>query len=149
MRPLLAIAALLAVGSTGCFTTHIRSGRPAAPGEPALDKVLRSQVVGDVVVIDPPDKLPQRCPDGWSRIDTEVTPFNWLLDFVGGWFYHANTVTLRCATPGAPASVPAASAAVPPGGTPPAPAVLPPPLPPPATSAKPTLPPPPPGFTPM
>ena len=27
---------------------------------------------GDVVTIDPPDKLSQRCPQGWSRIDAEV-----------------------------------------------------------------------------
>lgn len=142
--------ALCALGLAGCFTTHIRSGKPAAPGEPVLDKVLRSQIIGDVVTIDPPDKLPQRCPQGWSRIDAEVRPFNWILDVAAGFFYHSNTVTLRCAAPQAAPTAPAAATTSPTGELPPpGPAVLPPPPPPPPQSAPSALPPPPPGFTPM
>jgi hypothetical protein len=143
---LCAFSAFSALCLSGCFTTHIHSGKPAAPGEPALDNVLRSQIIGDVVTIDPPDKLSQRCPQGWSRIDAEVRPFNWILDVVAGFFYHSNTVSLRCAAPGAaPTALPPTQGAEP---LPPAPAVLPPPPPPPQASPS-ALPPPPPGFTPM
>ncbi len=142
-RTLLALTALLPVFTSGCYVTHIHSGRAAAPGDPAMNKVLRSQIVADVVTIDPPDKLPTYCPEGWATIDAEVTPYNWLLDVVAGWFYRANTFTLRCAAKGAAPPFAPSIPAVPPLAPPP------PPPPPPADSGAPAVPPPPPGFTPM
>lgn len=140
----LSFALLLPVFTSGCYVTHIRSGRAAAPGEPAMNQVLRSQIVADVVTVDPPDKLPSKCPEGWASIDSEVTPYNWLLDVVAGWFYRANTITIRCAAQGSAPPFAPTVPAVPPLAPPP-----PPPPPPPADSGAPAIPPPPPGFTPM
>lgn len=101
---LAALAAALALA--GCYT--IRYERRAAPEAGAPRERWHHGVVGGLVDASGPVDLAEACPDGWARVENEVTPFNWVGQFLTGfgglWLANANlwapsTVRVTCARP--------------------------------------------------
>jgi hypothetical protein len=109
-RPIPAVAALLAASLlAGCYT--IRYERRAAPEGGAPREQWHHGAIGGAVDVSGPVKLPETCPDGWARVESQVTFFNWLGQFLTGfgglWVVNANlwdpaTVRVQCARPAAP-----------------------------------------------
>lgn len=97
---------LLALTLAGCFT--IRYERRAAPEAGAPRERWHHGLVGGLIDASGPVELDQACPDGFARVENEVTFFNWVgqvLTGAGGlWLANANvwapsTVRVTCARP--------------------------------------------------
>jgi hypothetical protein len=102
------LLALCAAAATlaGCYT--IRYERRAAPEAGAPREQWHHGLVGGLIDASGPLVLDQICPDGWARVENEVTPFNWVGQFLTGfgglWVLNANlwapsTVRVTCARP--------------------------------------------------
>jgi hypothetical protein len=85
------------VGSLGCYSTTIRSGKPAAKGDPAVRDRAMGATLGNVVEVDPPYRLDLNCKQGWSEIKIRMSPLDWGLAYLAGGVYQSRTFTLRCA----------------------------------------------------
>lgn len=101
---LLPVAMLVLV--SGCFTTTVRSGKPAA-AQPAtvLDGVSAAEFderwhhgfVNGVAEVDGNYNLRHICPNGWSEITTKESFLNGIVSFGTGLLYTPQSVTIRCA----------------------------------------------------
>jgi hypothetical protein len=104
------LAALAAaVALSGCFT--IRYERRAQPEAGAPREQWHHGLVGGAIDASGPIKLAEACPDGWARVESQVTFFNGvaqLLTGAGGlWVMNASlwdpsTVRVQCARPAGP-----------------------------------------------
>jgi hypothetical protein len=97
-------AALVALSLAGCQTIRYQTGRPAAPTSVQQDvHFLFWGLVGDPVV-----DLAAACPDGFARVESQLTVLNWLgqalTTFGVLWPLHASlwtpeTIRVACARP--------------------------------------------------
>lgn len=103
-RRLVALAAALAL--SGCYT--IRYERRAEPEAGAPREQWHHGLVGGLVDASGPVELARTCPDGWARVESQVTFFNWVAQVLTGagglWVVNANlwdpsTVRVKCARP--------------------------------------------------
>jgi hypothetical protein len=76
----LAPLVLCALLSSGCYTTTVSSGKPAAPARIEFDEKWHHGVVYGIAELSGPYDLEKVCPDGWSEITTETSFLN---GFVG------------------------------------------------------------------
>jgi hypothetical protein len=131
----LAGAIALVASATGCFTTTVKSGAPAAPPVIEYDEKWHSGLIVGIAELSGPYDLSKICPNGWAEIKTETSFLNGLVQAVTWGIYNPQTVTVRCA--GGPA---APGTSLPPGvppapmGPPPPPGTMP-PSPPPSAPA--------------
>jgi hypothetical protein len=96
-RALFVCASILCLGGLGCHSTIIRSGKPVAKGDPAVQDRALGATLGNVVVVDPPFRLDLHCKQGWSEIEMRMSPLDWGLGYLSGGVYQSRTFTLRCA----------------------------------------------------
>ncbi len=136
-----ALALIASALATGCFTTTVRSGH--APAREAAYEKWHHGYLGGLIEGSGPYDLRRMCPEGWAEITTSLEPVQTLTSLFTLFVYMPQTVTIVCATPGAPPAAPRSGYGTPdapyPAG-PPAPQALPPisgPLPPPASAAAP------------
>jgi hypothetical protein len=108
----LALGALLL---SGCYTTTVASGKPAAPAGIEYDEKWHSGVAWGIAELSGPYDLEQVCPNGWSEIKTETSFLNGFVDAVTRGIYSPQSVTVRCAVavPKVPPSAPVAPATAP------------------------------------
>lgn len=86
-------AALLLLLASGCFHIHYVTGEPAAPApvdESWHHDWVFGLVEGDTVAV------PQLCPDGLAKVDSETTFVNGLVRFLTFSIYTPETVTTTC-----------------------------------------------------
>jgi hypothetical protein len=115
-----AIGVAAAAGSSGCFTSIVKSGAPAAAAAIEYDEKWHSGLIFGLVELSGPYDLSRICPNGWAEIKTETSFVNGLVQWITFNIYNPQTVTVRCAAGGAPAGPPA-MAPPPPGAMPPPP----------------------------
>jgi hypothetical protein len=127
------------VAASGCFTSIVKSGAPAAPPPIEYDEKWHSGLIVGIVELSGPYDLSKVCPNGWAEINTETSFLNGLVQILTWNIYNPQTVTVRCAGGAMPAGAPGM---MPPPGMAPAPGMAPPPPPP---GLGPSPPPPPPG----
>jgi hypothetical protein len=125
---------------SGCFTSVVKSGAPAAPAAVEYDEKWHSGLVAGIAELSGPYDLSKICPNGWAEIKTETSFLNGLVQLVTWNLYNPQSVTVRCAV--GPA-MPGAPGMMPPPGMAPAPMGAPPPPPPPPPGLGPPPPPPP------
>jgi hypothetical protein len=91
---------------SGCYTTTISSGKPAAKAAIKYDAKWHHGLVWGMAELSGPQDLQRVCPDGWSEIETETSFVNGFVEAVTSGIYAPQTVTVRCAlpTPRAPSS---------------------------------------------
>jgi len=111
-RPLL--LALLALAA-GCFHVNYVTNRPPA-STPAYEAWHTDVVWGLVEVSDPVD-VATVCPNGYARIESQLTFVQGLLQYITLGIYNPQSVTITCTsaraeTPAALSPAPAAAAAV-------------------------------------
>lgn len=89
---------LLAVlGSlSGCYTTTLRSGKPANAARIDLDHRWHHGVIWGIAELSGPYNLKALCPNGWGEIQTETSFVNGLLNYLTSGIYAPQTVTVRC-----------------------------------------------------
>lgn len=119
----------IVAGASGCFTTTVKSGAPAAPPVIEYDEKWHSGLIAGIAELSGPYDLSKVCPNGWAEIKTETSFLNGLVQAVTWGIYNPQTVTVRCAA--GPAGAP--GVALPPGAAPPPmgpPGAAPPPAPP-------------------
>ena len=125
---------------SGCYTTTVSSGKPAARASIEYDEKWHHGVAWGIAELSGPYDLQSICPNGWSEIKTETSFVNGFVDAVTRGIYSPQTVTVRCAVAApstAPVMAPSAPAAAPPPVAAPPPELPPAPSPPPGASAKP------------
>jgi Bor protein len=115
IRSVLAFWPMLA---TGCYTTTLHSGKPAAPAGIEYDEKWHHGLVWGIAELSGPYNLARVCPRGWASIKTETSFLNGIVGAVTGDIYSPQTVTVRCSTL-APVTVPVPSLGAPPNSTPP------------------------------
>jgi hypothetical protein len=142
-RPLAARHALTVAASavtcallSGCFTSVVKSGAPAAAAPIEYDEKWHSGIIYGIAELSGPYDLSRICPNGWAEIKTETSFVNGLVQALTFSIYNPQTVTVRCAAgpipaPG-PAMTPAAAGALPAPAAAPPDAIPPPAAPPPA-----------------
>jgi hypothetical protein len=140
----LGFAALVAL--SGCFTSVVKSGAPAAPATAEYDEKWHSGFIYGIVELSGPYDLSRVCPNGWAEIKTETSFLNGLVQFITWGIYNPQSVTVRCAGSmvpvGAPGMPPPGMMPAPPmAPAPPPPGLAPPPPPPPGPPAPPSPPP--------
>jgi hypothetical protein len=122
----IAVTVAACAGASGCFTSIVKSGAPAAAAPIEYDEKWHSGLIYGIVELSGPYDLSRICPNGWAEIKTETSFVNGFVQWVTFNIYNPQAVTVRCASGPAPAGGPA-MAPPPPGAAPP----LPPPAPPP------------------
>lgn len=90
---------------TGCYTTTVTSGKPAARATVAYDEKWHSGVVYGIAELSGPHDLEKICPHGWSEIKTETSFLNGFVDAVTYGIYNPQNITVRCALPSEPVAV--------------------------------------------
>ncbi|HWA73933.1 MAG TPA: Bor family protein [Polyangiaceae bacterium] len=88
----------------GCYTTTIRSGKPAEQPSVEYDEKWHHGLVWGIAELSGPYDLQRICPNGWSVIKTETSFVNGVVEAVTSGIYSPQTVTVQCARPGASAS---------------------------------------------
>jgi hypothetical protein len=102
-RPLHWTFALLALASSGCYATTIRSGLPVqAKPDIEYDQRWHHGAVLGIAEISGPYDLHEICPNGWAEIKTRTTFINGLVDAITGGLYNPQSVTVRCAAASGP-----------------------------------------------
>ncbi|HTP51039.1 MAG TPA: hypothetical protein VMK42_10100 [Anaeromyxobacteraceae bacterium] len=91
MRTLLSALLLLA---TGCFHVNYVTTKPQAPA-PAYDGWHSDVVWGLVEVSDPVD-VPKLCPNGFARIESQLTFVQGLVQYLTIGLYNPQNVTVTC-----------------------------------------------------
>jgi hypothetical protein len=94
LRPLIA---LLAVATSGCATTTLRSGEPPGKTAPGYDEHWQSGFVFGTVPSARARELGQLCPKGWAEIRVAADPFTILAGAVTLFMYSPSRVTVVCA----------------------------------------------------
>lgn len=96
---------LCALVLSGCYTTTVSSGKPAAPAKIEYDEKSHHGVVLGIAELSGPHNIDKICPDGWSEIKTETSFLNGFVDAVTMGIYNPQTITVRCALPNKPVAV--------------------------------------------
>jgi hypothetical protein len=96
MKHLLFVA-LGALALSGCYTTTLKSGRPAGESPMEADDRWHNGFVGGTSEASGPYRLEQLCPHGWSEIKTHTSFGNGLLEVVTLSLYNPQTIDVRCA----------------------------------------------------
>jgi hypothetical protein len=96
---------LCALALSGCYTTTVSSGKPAAKADIEYDEKWHSGVVVGIAELSGPHNLEKICPYGWSEIKTETSFLNGFVDAVTSGIYNPQTITVRCALPSKPVAV--------------------------------------------
>lgn len=91
------VAALTLAFATSCYTTTVRSGKPAADATAEYDGKWHSGLVFGLAELSGPYDLSEICPNGWAEISTETSFVNGLVGAVTDSIYTPQTVTVRCA----------------------------------------------------
>jgi hypothetical protein len=91
-----ACALALVCTSSACFTTTLRSGKPANAARVENDKRWHHGVVWGIAELSGPYNLKQLCPNGWAEVTSETSFLNGLLDSITSGVYSPQTVTIRC-----------------------------------------------------
>lgn len=94
--------AACALALSGCYTTTVSSGKPAARATVAYDEKWHSGVVHGIAELSGPYDLEAICPHGWSEIKTETSFLNGFVDAVTYGIYNPQNITVRCALPSQP-----------------------------------------------
>lgn len=81
---------------SGCYTTTVRSGAPAAPPRIEYDGKWHHGLVVGLAELSGPYDLSRICPEGWAEIKTETSFVQGLVEAVTGGIYAPQTVTVRC-----------------------------------------------------
>jgi Bor protein len=100
---------------SGCYTTTLSSGKPAAPANIEYDEKWHHSAVWGMAELSGPYNLEQVCPGGWSEIKTETSFANGFVQAVTYGIYSPQTVTVRCAVqahPSATSATPSPAAPV-------------------------------------
>lgn len=116
-----AVLALGLLTTTGCFTSHVRSGLPVGQAPVEGRERWHSGFVLGVAEASGPYDLAHMCPQGWAEITTETSFWNGLVDMVTSGIYNPQTITVRCAALPPPPGTPGAPSMPPPGVLPPPP----------------------------
>jgi hypothetical protein len=82
---------------SGCYTTTLRSGKPAGETPMEADERWHNGFVGGTEESSGPYRLEQLCPHGWSEIETHTSFGNGLLEIVTFHLYNPQTVNVKCA----------------------------------------------------
>jgi len=96
---------LCALALTGCYTTTVSSGKPAAKANIEYDEKWHHGVVVGIAELSGPHDLEKICPNGWSEIKTETSFVNGFVDAVTMGIYNPQTITVRCTPPSPPVAV--------------------------------------------
>ncbi len=95
----LGLVLVTAFAASGCYTTTIRSGRPAGQAPMEADARWHSGfLLGNQEASGPYD-MDRICPEGWATIDTETSFGNGVVELVTVGVYNPQTVTVTCAAP--------------------------------------------------
>jgi hypothetical protein len=89
---------------SGCYTTTLSSGKPAAPASLEYDEKWHHGVAWGMAELSGPYDLEKVCPSGWSEIKTETSFANGFVHAVTSGVYSPQTVTVRCAAGARPAA---------------------------------------------
>jgi hypothetical protein len=95
------------VALSGCYSTTIRSGKPAGDTPMEVDDRWHSGFLGGSQEASGPYDLEKICPNGWSEIHTKTSFANGVVDVMTGTIYNPQTVKVTCAAgePGQQASL--------------------------------------------
>jgi len=95
------IILMLAAGlvASGCYTTTVSSGKPAAEAPLEADQHWHLGFLGGTEEASGPYDLDKICPNGWSEIRTETSFANGLVEFMSMHIYSPQTVDVKCAAP--------------------------------------------------
>lgn len=91
------LALLAAACLGGCYTTTIRSGKPAAPAKIDFDGHWHHGILWGTAELSGPYDLSKVCPHGWAEITTEESFVNGFLNLITYSLYSPQSVTIRCA----------------------------------------------------
>jgi hypothetical protein len=89
--------AFAAVALSGCYTTTLKSGKPAGEAPMEADARWHNGFVGGTEESSGPYRLEQLCPHGWSEIKTHTSFGNGLLEIVTLHLYNPQTIDVTCA----------------------------------------------------
>lgn len=93
----------LSWSAVGCYTTSIRSGKPAAPAGIEYDQKWHHGLVWGIAELSGPYNMSRVCPQGWAVVKTETSFLNGLVSAVTSGVYSPQTVTVQCSAESAPA----------------------------------------------
>lgn len=104
-----AAAVAMLMSLSGCYSTTVTSGLPPGPSPLSARERWHSGFVAGIAEASGPYELSAFCPHGWSRIETETSFWNGLVEALTGIVYSPQTVTIVCAAapPPAPGFAPA------------------------------------------
>jgi hypothetical protein len=92
----LACAIALLSSTSGCFTTVLKSGKPANAARIENDRRWHHGVIWGVAELSGPYDLKTLCPNGWAEVKSETSFVNGLLDAITSGIYAPQSVTIRC-----------------------------------------------------
>jgi hypothetical protein len=98
----LACLAALIASSSACYTTVLRSGKPANAPRIENDRRWHHGVIWGIAELSGPYNLKQICPNGWGEVKTETSFVNGLLNYLTSGIYAPQSVTIRCSGEEAP-----------------------------------------------
>jgi hypothetical protein len=87
---------VLFILASGCYTTTLRSGKPAGEPAPDADGHWHSGILTGGVDVSGAYDLKQLCPNGWAEIETETSVFNQVVELATLRLYAPQTVSVRC-----------------------------------------------------
>jgi hypothetical protein len=87
---------VLVISSSACFTTTLRSGKPANAPRLENDRRWHHGVIWGIAELSGPYDLKKICPNGWAEVTTETSFLNGLLTSLTSSVYTPQSVTIRC-----------------------------------------------------
>jgi hypothetical protein len=93
----LLLVVLGAVALSGCYSTTVRSGKPAGVTPLEADERWHSGFLGGTQEASGPYDLEKICPNGWSEIRTETSFANGVVDIFTVGVYNPQTIRVTCA----------------------------------------------------
>lgn len=82
---------------SGCYTTTLTRGAPAANARFEYDERWHHGMVVGIAELSGPYNLARVCPSGWAEIKTETSFLNGVVEAATSGIYSPQTVTVRCA----------------------------------------------------
>ncbi len=93
----LLLAAVLALGATGCFhATFIDGGSAGGAPSATWNERWYHGALNGLVDLSGPLSLDEVCPQGWSRIEQQISFLNGFASNFTGGLYSPHTVTIYC-----------------------------------------------------
>jgi len=93
----LILFAATAFVASGCHTTTLRSGKPAAEAPLEANERWHSGFLSGTQEASGPYDLERICPNGWSEIRTETSFANGVVEVMTVGLYNPQTVDVKCA----------------------------------------------------